>query len=139
LPKNFIFYIYFKLSYEIYHKEGSQNFSRKVYFPDINACRAIDGLHGVPFFDMLLRDVKKNAPDLLEVCTRSGKIHVTNYSFFNTEYIGQFPAGQYRLCYKYFDEIDINIFNLTVKGFLIHKRPPSKVLKPKSLPANKTS
>jgi hypothetical protein len=74
------------------------------------------GLNMFPFADLLLKEVKSAGQELTEICDRPGSFAVSNYSFAKSPMTAKFPAGDYRLNIKFFDDIDENIGNFTMIG-----------------------
>lgn len=50
---------------------------------------------------------------LLTVCTQVGPIAVSNISLANLSLVAAFPPGNYKSIYRFYDETDDNIYNLT--------------------------
>jgi hypothetical protein len=82
-------------------------------FPEIEWCRLLRGTKGLPMIDILLADAEKVGKDVTEVCSRTGEMKVSNYSLNDSAFASKFPAGDYRVEFKFFDDIDDNIYNLT--------------------------
>jgi hypothetical protein len=81
--------------------------------PEIEWCRLVGGDKGFPMFDFLLADAEKFGKDFLEVCTRTGDMRLSNYSLEDSAFASKFPTGDYRVEFKFFDDIDDNIYNMT--------------------------
>lgn len=73
----------------------------------------MSGFNSVPLIDMILNEFKSAAPELLEVCSRSGVIKLSNYSFARNPFTAKLPPGDYRFNMKFFDDFDDNILNQT--------------------------
>jgi hypothetical protein len=81
--------------------------------PSIEWCKIVDGMQTNDFFGNLFNEVKTIAKDLLRVCSEVGDIKVENITLSDSKITAGFPTAHYRVTYKFYDDIDDNIYNLT--------------------------
>lgn len=74
------------------------------------------GFTVLPFSQMVFNDIVAFGKDFSEVCTRSGEFKMTNFSFAKTALIQKFPPGDFKFVLKVHDDVDDNIFNITIIG-----------------------
>jgi len=73
----------------------------------------VDGSEQNEAFKFLMGIVAKLQGDALTVCKSDGPFHMTNITLNGQSYLLRMPAGDYKVEFLFFDEIDSNIFNLT--------------------------
>lgn len=106
---------FLQLHFTIYRKAGDEPFTKVFTVVPFEWCRVVDGTKTAPFLDIVLREVRKNANDLTEVCSRNGKFNVSNYSFSRLPAImSKFPVGNYKFEVQFFDDKDDNIFKFNM-------------------------
>lgn len=99
---------------EVDRKDGSNNFIRVLFFDAIEYCKLMSGFKSLPFFDLVIDDAKKIGKDMIEACYRTGEIRVSNFSFAKISLAQKFPAGDFKFNFRFFDDIDDNVFNMTM-------------------------
>jgi hypothetical protein len=108
------------VQYAVHRKDASGSYVKVISFPKIEGCKIIKGIGSIPFFDNLLQFAKVYAKEVLEGCTRTGSFKVTNLTFANSAFLSYFPDGDYKSFAKLYDDIDSNIFNITIDTLSSH-------------------
>lgn len=98
----------------IYRKTDAKEYQRILHFPDIDWCKIVNGFKSLPLFDIMLNDFNKHRESGLGVCSRTGEMRVSNFSFTSSSLASKFPSGNYQGNFKLFDDVDENIFNITL-------------------------
>jgi hypothetical protein len=65
-------------------------------------------------FDILLTEAKQIGKDSFELCSKTGDIKISNFSLNDSAFASKFPPGDYKMEFKFFDDIDENIYNSTL-------------------------
>lgn len=73
-----------------------------------------------PFQLMMINLAKTLEGNVLGVCSTIGDIKVSNISYVNSTILRLFPAGDYKTNFKFFDDIDDNIMNVTYYHTVSH-------------------
>jgi len=73
----------------------------------------VDGVISNPAYVFLLRNAKDAAGDAITVCKKQGPFEIANISFARNLFSMRWPSGDYRVNFKFYDDIDDNIYNLT--------------------------
>jgi hypothetical protein len=102
-----------------YRKDGSGSYVRYLFFPKIEWCKILENIGKIRFFDNIVEFVQIYAKDLLEVCTRTGNFKVSNVTFTESEFISKFPEGDYKTVFRLYDDVDLNIYNLTYTTIIV--------------------
>lgn len=113
-------FIFWQLFFATYRKDNSESYVKVLYFPDIEWCRVVDGLRTLPLFEILLNEAKTMGEDLINFCFRIGDIKVTNVSLSNSSFVSKWPAGDFKSVFKFFDDDDDNISNMTFYSHITH-------------------
>lgn len=74
-----------------------------------------------PFLNGLAKLLKTLDGNLVKACDTIGEVRASNVTIGNTAFANLFPAGNYRALLRSYDEIDRNIFNLTIHTTSIYK------------------
>jgi DUF971 family protein len=69
--------------------------------------------------ERFLNSAKTFANGMLEVCSKVGEVKVSNVTFSNWPIISGFPAGDYKVSLRFYDDIDSNIYNFTYFAVVI--------------------
>lgn len=90
-----------------------------VNYTDYPICEVLRGAGSNFFIQTAINTTKQIAGEVIDSCYRSGDFRVWNMTFLNTTMIALWPAGTYRVLYKFSDGMDQNIVNLTFEGLLM--------------------
>lgn len=88
-------------------------------YTDYPICETFHSGKGNFFIQTFINTTQQIAGEVVESCERSGDFRVWNMSFMNTTMLSLWPAGSYRVAYKFTDGIDSNIVNLTFEGICL--------------------
>lgn len=95
------------------HSFKSDTFRTVLTYPDLPVCRIFKDGKTNPLIMAIIEDVRPRAPEILEICTRSGRISAHNFSLDNAPGLDMWPSGKYKVWLKFFDKLDDNIVNLS--------------------------
>lgn len=57
---------------------------------------------------------------MIEACLRMGDIKVANLTYQDSKLISKWPAGNYKVDFKFYDDADDNIYNISYLAILVH-------------------
>lgn len=103
-----------------YRKDHSNQFVKIIFFPEIDWCSIVNGLKSLTFFELLLNEARSYGSDFLEICSKLGEINVSNITYANSTIASKFPSGDYRFDHRFFNDVDENIYNITIYAHFVH-------------------
>lgn len=102
-------------------KSTDDSYTSIMNFTRIDVCRMLDGMKGIQLLNSIMDVVKNLNGNLMECCKKAGDINAMNVTLSNASFLSFFPAGNFKKTYRFYDDIDDNIVNLTYYGTLIHQ------------------
>lgn len=102
-----------QVSLKVDHSLGSDNYRTVVNYLDLPVCKIIKDGGGNPLLQALIDTLRPMAPEVLEFCTRSGKISWWNITLQGSAFLEMWPTGNYKVALKFFDAMDDNIANIS--------------------------
>lgn len=109
-----------QLDFTNHHKEDSGKYLIDLNFPNVEWCKNVAGMRTNPFFESLLNAAKVIGKDLLEFCNRTGEMILANVSFANVPLVTGWPSGDYKTVYRFYDDLDDNIYNVSHFSIIKH-------------------
>jgi hypothetical protein len=110
----------FQLFHAVYRKNSDNKFMTIYSLAEVPVCRVLAGLKIVPVLEILLKDIRTIAPDLLNICSKTKEIKAMNLSCSRSVFVSRLPVGEYKAEFRLFDEEDDNIANATLFTQLFH-------------------
>jgi len=105
----------FQVFFDLKFKERSSNkeaeYRQVLQNPKIEWCKMVDGTGQNPAFEFMLSYARNMTGALLTICKSEGPIKVANSTIANS--FTNWPSGDYRVSFRFFDDVDLNIYNLT--------------------------
>lgn len=98
---------------KIDHSFQSDNFRTVLNYPDLPACKILKDGQSNPWILALIDSLRPMAPEILELCSRTGRISAQNVTFENSAVTDLWPKGSYKVAAKFFDSMDNNIVNIS--------------------------
>lgn len=95
------------------HSLKSDDYRTVINYQDLPACQVIRDGRTNPIIQAIIDTLRPQAPEMLEICSRSGKISAQNVTFEDTIVLKIYPTGNYRVALKFFDRMDDNIVNIS--------------------------
>lgn len=95
------------------HSFKSDNYRTVLNYPDLPLCKIFKDGQSNPLILAFIDALRPMAPDILEICSRSGKIAARNVTFENSAALEMWPSGNYKTALKFFDSMDDNIVNIS--------------------------
>lgn len=99
--------------YECSRKSPSGTYDVILTFSDIEVCKSVAGMNSIPVYQRLFEIIQSTDGNILDACTNSGDIKMANLTFENSSFVSMFPDGEYKTTYRFFDEVDANIYNVS--------------------------
>jgi hypothetical protein len=110
-----------KIDYACYRKDASGIYAKILYFPKIEWCKILQRTENIPFFDRAVEFAESQTKDLLEACSRTGAFKFSNVTFASAAFLTHFPDGDYKTVFRVYDDVDLNVFNMTLTVIMVHK------------------
>lgn len=98
------------------HKFKTDAYRMIVNYTDYPICEVLRGAKTNFFIQTAIDTTKQIAGEIIDSCKRSGIFKVSNVTFLNTSMLALWPAGSYRVLYRFSDGNDGNIVNLTFEA-----------------------
>lgn len=76
-------------------------------------CKILKDGQSNPLILTLIDSLRPIAPELLEICSRSGRINVRNVTLEDSAFLELWPNGHYKVALKFFDSMDDNVVNIS--------------------------
>lgn len=101
--------MYFKVE----HSLNYDNYRAVIDSPDLPVCKILKDGKSNPFIRSLIDALRPLAPEILEICSRSGRLSAWNVTFHGSPILEIWPTGNYKTTLKFFDSMDDNIANIS--------------------------
>lgn len=103
---------------KIDHSIKSDSYRTVVDYPNLPICRILkDGKANI-LIQAIIDSLRPTAPELFEICSRTGKIWAYNFTFENSPVAEIWPAGNYKVAFKFYDSLDDNIMNVLYSAII---------------------
>lgn len=96
----------------------SDEYSKTINLNDVPICAIVEGSESNVLLQRVIQLVKTYAGDILEICSRTGEFKANNVSVYNASFWALWPNGDYRNTFKFYDNTDDNILNVTYNGIV---------------------
>lgn len=95
------------------HSFKSENYRTVLENPNLPVCQIFKDGKTNPLIQAFIDTLRPMAPDIFEICSRTGRIAAQNVTFANTAAIEMWPSGNYKVAIRFFDSLDDNIANIS--------------------------
>lgn len=120
VTKTIKFWFRSQINLAVEHKLNADQYRTVVNYSDFPICKHVSKELVNPFITAVLNTAKEIAPEITECCTRAGEFRVANMTFSNTSFLLLWPSGDYKASFKYHDDEDSNVYNLTYSFTIKH-------------------
>ncbi|KAG5668267.1 hypothetical protein PVAND_016214 [Polypedilum vanderplanki] len=110
-----------KLATKTFHKLYQENSYKQVFQTEsFNVCQALNSGVVAPHIKLAFDWLKSVLIGYERLCTSSGQINFLNISAPDSPFLALFPMGFYSSIFSYADDLDDNLWNVTL-NFIINR------------------
>lgn len=110
----------FQLHFTNYHKGADGKYLIDLDIPNIEWCKTVEGFKANPFVQGLMGAAESIGEAVFEFCHRTGEMKLQNVSYAKIPFVAGWPSGDFRTVYKFYDDLDDNIFNVSHNAIIKH-------------------
>lgn len=81
-------------------------------------CKILEDGKANPVIQAIIDSLRPIAPEILEMCSRTGRFIAHNVTFENSLVTEMWPAGNYKVATRFFDRLDNNIVNVSYSAII---------------------
>jgi hypothetical protein len=96
-----------------YRKSSSGVFDVVLNLKDMELCKTATGITSIPFLEKMQNAFVACDGNIADACTKTGEMKLENFTFRDMSLASVWPEGEYKTTFKFFDDVDDNIFNIT--------------------------